>query len=78
MWEVQKSVSSQRMFRQLILPGVFPVMVIILTAALIIIVGETLLGLFDPNFDKEIERVELWVATGVALLILMREITLAP
>lgn len=62
--------STQRMFRQLILPGVFPVMVIILTAALIIIVGETLLGLFDPNFDKEIERVELWVATGVALLIL--------
>ena len=58
------------MFRQLILPGVFPVMVIILTAVLIIFVGESLLGLFDPDFDREIERLELWIATGAALLIL--------
>jgi hypothetical protein len=69
MWEVQRSVSSHRMFRQIILPGIFPIGVIILTAALIVTIGETLLSLFDPTVD-EIKRPELWVATGAALAIL--------
>lgn len=69
MWEVQKSVSSNRMFRQVILPGIFPAGVVILTAALIVFIGETLLSLFDPTVE-EIKRPELWVATGAALGIL--------
>ena len=69
MWEVQGSVSSNRMFRQIILPGIFPVGIVILTAALIVTIGEILLNLFDPTVD-EIKRPELWVATGAALAIL--------
>jgi hypothetical protein len=69
MWEVQKSVSSNRMFRQVILPGIFPIGIVILTAALIVTIGETLLNLFDPTVD-EIKRPELWVATGAALALL--------
>ena len=69
MWEVQRSVSSHRMFRQLILPAVFPIGIVLLTIALIVSIGETLLNLFDPTVE-EIRRPELWVATGAALAIL--------
>ena len=43
---------------------------IIVTAALIVTVGETLLHLFDPDFSSEFERLELWVAVAFALAIL--------
>jgi hypothetical protein len=53
-----------------VLPTTFPLIAIALTIALIVTIGEILLSLFDPEFDKEIERPELWVATAAALAIL--------
>jgi hypothetical protein len=43
---------------------------IVVTALLIVGVGESLLNLFDPDFSSEFERLELWVAVAVALAIL--------
>jgi hypothetical protein len=61
--------AQQKFIRQFVLPGVFPIAVIIATIALITIVGEILLHLVN-NADREFERPELWVATIGALVIL--------
>lgn len=61
--------STQKLYREIILPGAFPIAVILLTIALIVLVGETLLSLVK-DADSEIERPELWFGTGAALAIL--------
>jgi hypothetical protein len=67
--EVQSNVTNSRLYRQIILPGVFPIGVIILTIALIVLIGETLLASVNHP-GREIERRELWVGTLAALAIL--------
>ncbi len=61
--------AQQKFYRGFILPGIFPIGIIILTIALIILVGETLLSLVS-DATKELERPELWFATIAALAIL--------
>jgi hypothetical protein len=68
--EVENSVSSHRFVREFVLPATFPLVAVALTLALIVAVGEILLSLYDANFDKEYDRLELWVATAAALAIL--------
>jgi hypothetical protein len=60
----------QGFVRRFMLPATYPVVMIAITIGLIVLVGEALLSVFDPEFDKEIERPELWVATGAALALL--------
>lgn len=61
--------TQQKFFRQIVLPGVFPITIIAITIALIILVGETLLSLAGEA-SSELERPELWVATFAAILVL--------
>lgn len=61
--------STQKLYREIILPAVFPIAVIILTIALIVIVGEALLAAVN-DAGSEIERRELWLGTFAALAIL--------
>lgn len=68
--EVESGVSSYGFVRRFVLPTTFPLAAIALTITLIVIIGEALLSIFDPGFDKEYERPELWVATFAALVIL--------
>jgi hypothetical protein len=62
--------AQHKFFRQVILPGTFPIAVILLTIAFITGIGETLLHLVNTGTDKEYKRPELWVATLFALAIL--------
>lgn len=60
---------EQKFYRQFILPALFPLTVIVVTILGIVLVGETLLALVT-DAASELERPELWIATGAALLIL--------
>jgi hypothetical protein len=60
---------EQKFFRQFVLPGVFPVTVILITIAGIVFVGETLLALYG-DATSELRRPELWVATFATIGIL--------
>jgi hypothetical protein len=62
-------VASHSMFRRAVLPVIYPAVMVAITVALIVLIGEALLHLFDPS-AKEIERPELWIAVAVALVIL--------
>ncbi len=55
--------------RQLITPTIMPILVAIVVAAMIITIGETLLALYESG-RPELQRVELWVGTLLALAIL--------
>ncbi len=61
--------TNSKFYRQIVLPGVFPIGVIVLTIALIVIVGEALLAAVNEA-GSEIERHELWLGTFAALAIL--------
>jgi hypothetical protein len=61
---------NKKIYRELILPAVVPVGVIILTGILVVGVGESLLALADPDETSELRRLELWVAVAVALVVL--------
>jgi hypothetical protein len=61
---------AARVRRRLLTPAMVPIGVGIVVAILITGVGETLLGLADPEIGSELERVELWTALGGALAIL--------
>lgn len=56
--------------KQVIRPIVVPVVSFLIVAALIIAIGETLLNLFDADFESELARKELWFGTALALVIL--------
>ena len=59
----------QKLYRNFVLPGIVPVGVFILTAIMVIVVGETLLRVYEPG-RPELERLDLWIATIGSLLIL--------
>lgn len=61
---------AARFTRRLVTPGAIFVGVTIVVALLIILVGETLLGLFNPDFTSELARPELWVAVFASLAVL--------
>ena len=61
--------AQQKFVRELVLPCVFPIGIILVTLALVTLVGETLLHLVSET-TSEVKRPELWVATCVALAIL--------
>ncbi len=58
-----------KLYRNWVLPGIVPVGVIVATIAIIILVGKTLLSVFEHG-KPEVERLELYIAVGGALLIL--------
>ncbi len=61
--------TNSKFYRQIILPGVFPIVVILLTIAMIVTAGEALLAAVNHP-DREIERRELWLGTFASLAIL--------
>lgn len=60
---------QQKFFRQFVLPGMFPITVVVLTIGGIVLVGETLLAVVS-DASSELRRPELWVATIAAIAIL--------
>lgn len=62
--------NSAKIYRQFIMPTIVPIAVMVVTGILIVSIGQTLLGLADKNAASELERMELWVATLLALLVL--------
>jgi hypothetical protein len=62
--------NTGKLYRELIMPTIVPIGIMIVTGLLIVLIGETLLGLADPDVSEELQRIELWVATGLALLVL--------
>ena len=62
--------NPNKIYRELIMPTVVPIGVMVLTGILIVVIGETLLSLADPDVTEELERVELWVATALSLIVL--------
>lgn len=57
--------------RHLIDPFIMPIIIIGLLAAVVIGVGETLLGLFQPGDTKDrLDRPELWFALGLSILVI--------
>ena len=62
--------NHSKIYRELILPAVVPITVIILTAILIVGIGETLLAFVKPNPSSDLGRPELWFAVILALVVL--------
>jgi hypothetical protein len=62
--------NTGKLYRELIMPMVVPIGVMIATGLLIVVIGETLLSLADESVTSELRRVELWVAVCLALLVL--------
>ena len=59
------------MRQRLIDPFIMPIAVIVVTAALIVLMGESLLSIFQPGDTKDrLDRPELWFALGLSLLII--------
>ncbi len=59
------------MRQRLIDPFVIPIAVIVVTAILIVTMGESLLSIFQPGDTKDrLDRPELWFALGLSLLII--------
>lgn len=61
---------NQKLYRSILLPAIVPVGVMVVTGAVVVIVGETLLNVKNENAGNEFERIDLWLATGLALLVL--------
>jgi hypothetical protein len=62
--------NTGKLYRELILPTIVPIGVMIVTGILIVVIGETLLSLADESVTQDLERVELWGAVCLALLVL--------
>jgi len=62
--------TSSKIYRQLIMPTVVPIGIMLVTGALIVIIGELLLNLKAAEHKNEFERVELWTAVAISLVIL--------
>ena len=57
--------------RHLIDPFIMPLVFIGVLAVIVITIGETLLSMFEPGETKDrLDRVELWFALGLSLLII--------
>lgn len=62
---------GERMRQRLIDPFIMPIAVILVTAGMIVLMGESLLSIFQPGDTKDrLDRPELWFALGLALLII--------
>jgi hypothetical protein len=61
---------AQRLYRLFVRPVVFFVIALVVVVGLILIVGNLLLNVYEPDFTSELARPELWVATGLALAII--------
>jgi hypothetical protein len=61
---------SKKFYRKFILPAVVPLTAVVITLTLIVCIGELLLHLKVHDASKEYERIELWTAVGIALVIL--------
>jgi hypothetical protein len=58
---------AQRLYRFFVRPIVFFVVAAVIVGAIIVFVGETLLGLYQPDFASELQRPELYVALSLAI-----------
>lgn len=58
---------NAKVYRQWIMPTIVPIAVMVLTGVLVVVIGELLLALNDTSVESELQRVELWVATVLAI-----------
>ncbi|MBA2518936.1 MAG: hypothetical protein H0V24_04675 [Chloroflexia bacterium] len=58
---------AHRMYRLFVKPMGFFLLAMIVVGAIIIIVGETLLAFYQPDFTSELQRPELYVALALAI-----------
>ena len=63
------NVEPQKLYRNFILPGIVPVGVFIVTAIVVIAIGQTLLSVYEHG-TPELERLDLWIATLGSLAVL--------
>lgn len=63
--------TNAKIYRQFIMPAVVPVGVLVVTGVLVVGIGELLLNIKNEGASSEFARVELWVATVLALIILL-------
>lgn len=61
--------TSSRIYREVIMPTIVPLGIILVTAILVFGIGEALIGMYKPG-TAELRRVELWAATLAAVAIL--------
>jgi hypothetical protein len=62
--------NNAKVYRELILPAVVPIAVMVVTGILVVGIGESLLHLVNESAGSELERPELWVATALSLVVL--------
>lgn len=62
--------NPNKVYRELIMPTMVPIGVMVVTGVLIVVIGELLLALVDHGVTSELRRLELWVATVLSLLVL--------
>jgi len=62
---------GERMKQRLIDPFIMPLAIIAVAAAMIVTIGESLLAVFEPGDTKDrLDRLELWIALGLALAVI--------
>lgn len=59
-----------RLYRLFVRPVVFFVFAIVVVVTVVVLIGNTLLNAYDPDFTSELARPELYVATGLALAVI--------
>ena len=58
---------GHRFYRQFIRPVGMFMLAAVIVGAVIILVGQTLLATYNPDFTSELERPELWIALALAI-----------
>lgn len=61
---------AHRLYRLFVRPVVFFAFALVFVVALIIVIGNTLLEAYNPDFTSELARPELYVATGLAIAVI--------
>lgn len=62
--------NSAKFRREIIVPLMVPILATVITGALVIGIGELLLNLKKEDAGNELERIELWTAVALALIVL--------
>jgi hypothetical protein len=62
---------AQRLYRLFVRPVVFFILALVIVVSLIVIIGNTLLNVYNPDFTSELARPELYVATGLAIAVIL-------
>lgn len=62
---------AQRMVRLFVRPLVFFILALVIVVGIILVVGNTLLNLYQPDFTSELQRPELYVAIALAVGVML-------